>query len=287
MRRAAQFLTDHPALAMALALALTAGLGLFNYRLSPILSSEFLYLIPIALASWFAGKPSGIVMAIFGATAWTLADTFSHPVPLHTWAPYWNPAAKLILFLAVANLLPVLREKFDRENSAVRIDFLTGAAHKKFFQEVARLELERCRRYKHPLTVVLLDVDQLKFVNERFGHTTGDTLLQAAVKTIQSKIRMLDTLARVGEDEFALLLPETQPEPAQVVTRRIQKHLYELVQKNEWPVTFSFGVATFLVPPSSVDEMLKKADVLLFAAKNSGKNLVKHEVIGPATVPPT
>lgn len=259
-------------------------LGLLSYALGPQLSSEAFFLIPILLAGWFAGRQAAVLTAILCAVGWTLADTFANPSAARALASVWNPAMKLALFLTVANLLPAAKSLLEREKEAERTDFLTGALNKKSFLELAQVEIERSRRYKHPFTLAYMDIDHLKFVNERFGHSAGDLLLQSTAKIIREKTRAMDVIARIGEDEFALLFPETQPDPAQVVTQRIQKGLYELVQKNEWPVTFSIGVVTFLVPPNSVEEMTRKADHLLFAAKNSGKNMVKHEIVSAAPV---
>ena len=271
-------------IATTLALLSVALLGLLAYALGPQLSTEPFFLIPILLASWSSGRQAGILIAILSAVAWTLADTFANPSAVHTLASVWNPAVKLALFLTVANLIPLAKGKLEREEESARTDFLTGALNKKSFLDLVQVEIERSRRYKHPFTLAYLDIDHLKFINERFGHSIGDRLLQSTAKTIREKTRAMDTTARIGEDEFALLFPETQPEPAQVVTRRIQKSLYEMAQKNEWPVTFSIGVVTFLIPPSSVEEMTRKADHLLFAAKNSGKNMVKHEIVSTAPV---
>ncbi len=271
-------------IAITLALSAVLLLGGLTYLLGPRLSTETLFLIPILLAGWSAGRQAGILTAILSGIAWTLADTLANPSALHTLASAWNPAMKLFLILTAANPLPAAKSLLDREKESARNDFLTGALNKKSFLELAQVEMERSRRYKHPFTLAYMDIDHLKFVNERFGHNAGDLLLQSAAKTIRQKTRAMDILARIGEDEFALLFPETQPEPAQVVTRRIQKSLHELMQKNEWPVTFSIGVVTFLLPPNSVEEMTRKADHLLFAAKNSGKNMVKHEIVSTASV---
>ena len=84
----------------------------------------------------------------------------------------------------------------------------------------------------------------------------------------------------MGGDEFAILLPETGPELAEAITRKIQKINLELMQKNGWPVTFSIGVVTFISPPSTVDEILKRSDNLMYSAKNNGKNTIKYEVSG-------
>lgn len=278
------FLQKHPRFTTALGLAAVALLGIFSYSLGPSLSSEAFFLIPILFVGWFANKQAGILTAILCAISWTLADTLSNPNPSHPYAPIWNPALKLALFLTAANMVPVFKEHLQREKEWDRTDYLTGAVNKKSFLELAGLEIERSRRYHHPFTLAYLDVDQLKTVNEHFGHHVGDLLLQWVVKTIRERTRATDILARVGEDEFALLLPETQPEPAQLVIQRIQKSLYDLAQKNEWPVTFSIGVVSFIVPPTSTEEMIRKADHLLFAAKNSGKNRVKHEIVSAAPV---
>lgn len=269
---------------IGLALVGVALVGISSYSLGPQLSTEIFFLVPILLAGWFAGKQAGILIAILSTVAWTLADTLANPATAHTLASFWNPAVKLALFLTVANLLPPAKEQLEREKESSRTDFLTGAVNKKAFQELAHIEIERSRRYKHPFTLAYMDVDHLKFVNERFGHSAGDLLLQSVVRMVREKTRTMDIVARIGEDEFAFLFPETQPEPAQVVTRRIQKSLHELMQKNEWPVTFSIGVVTFLIPPGSVEEMDRKTDHLLFAAKNSGKNMVKHEIVSVAPV---
>jgi diguanylate cyclase (GGDEF)-like protein len=110
--------------------------------------------------------------------------------------------------------------------------------------------------------------------------------LRLVAKTIKDNIRLTDTVARVGGDEFAILLPETGPELAEAITRKVQKINLEIMQKNGWPVTFSIGVVTFINPPSTVDEILKISDNLMYFAKNNGKNTIKYEVSGITEWPP-
>jgi diguanylate cyclase (GGDEF)-like protein len=142
------------------------------------------------------------------------------------------------------------------------------------------MEINRARRYEHPLTVAYIDLDNFKTINDRFGHSMGDNLLRLVADTIKNNIRLIDTVVRMGGDEFAILLPETGPEAAKAITRKIQKINLELMQKNGWPVTFSIGVVTFISPPSTVDEILKRSDNLMYSAKNNGKNTIKYEVSG-------
>jgi diguanylate cyclase (GGDEF)-like protein len=121
-------------------------------------------------------------------------------------------------------------------------------------------------------------------VNDRFGHSGGDALLRLVVSTIRDNIRATDIVARLGGDEFVIPLPETGPEPAGVITDKIQKISLDLMQKNQWPVTLSLGVVTFIQPPPTVDEMLKISDHLMYAAKKNGKNMARYELFGKQKV---
>jgi diguanylate cyclase (GGDEF)-like protein len=138
--------------------------------------------------------------------------------------------------------------------------------------------LHRARRYPHPLTVVYMDLDNFKAVNDHFGHEVGDKLLRMITKIINRNIRSTDAVARLGGDEFALLLPETNGASAGRVIEKLHAQLLAAMKKNGWPVTFSIGVVTFLSQPESVDTMIKLVDDLMYAAKESGKNQIKYDV---------
>jgi diguanylate cyclase (GGDEF)-like protein len=96
--------------------------------------------------------------------------------------------------------------------------------------------------------------------------------------TITGNIRATDTAARLGGDEFAVLLPESDAASVKQFFHKLHRILIDVVQKKNWPVTFSFGVVTFIMPPASIDDMIRIVDRLMYSAKNSGKNLVKYEV---------
>lgn len=100
------------------------------------------------------------------------------------------------------------------------------------------------------------------------------------VESIRNNIRESDIIARLGGDEFAILMPETGYKSAQVVVPSVQKNLLDIMQKNGWPVTFSIGVVTFINPLDSIDEVLKKADDLMYSVKKNGKNMISYEVSG-------
>ena len=225
-----------------------------------------------------------MALSVAAAAVWFAAHTGFRPGSTLTYTPYWNALMQLAAFLAVTWLLPFVQAEAEREKESPRTDFLTKTANKRGFLSQAELEIQRAHRYKHPFTLVCLDIDNLRFVNQRMGHSAGDTLLQEVAYTLKQKTRSSDVIGRIGGDEFALLLPETQSDPAQIVVRRLQKFLLDAAQKNEWPVSFSFGVATFLRPPESVEEMVRKADSLMYAAKKGGGNAIRHEVVGSIEV---
>ncbi|MBI3323253.1 MAG: diguanylate cyclase [Candidatus Omnitrophica bacterium] len=272
------------AASIAAALSVLALVGVADLYTGPEVSLDAFYLIPVALIAWFVGAGAGIAISVAGAVLWLAADTGLRPETVLQHVPYWNAFMRLAIFLTVTGLLVPLKAEADLEKASPRADYLTKAANKRSFLTQAELEIQRSHRYRHPFTLVYLDIDNLRFVNSRMGHTAGDTLLQEVARILKQKTRATDLVGRMGGDEFAMLLPETQSEAAQIVVRRLQRHLLDTVEKNEWPVSFSFGVATFVRPPGTAEEMLKKGDALLSAAKESGRNIVKHEVVGPVEI---
>ena len=279
--KAKEYAQKEPAFASATAgLFLIGGLSIFEILNGPDLSLELFYLLPVGIASWFAGRRPGLFMAAAAALGWLAADLFSRSAQSFGFLDLWNGLTHWGFLLAFAWTLPAFREEWQQIKEAAQMDYLTRTANKKGFLQLAEAELDRAQRYRHPFTLSVLDVDNFKFVNERYGHNSGDTLLRAVAQTIQGKIRSTDRVARIGGDEFALLLPETQSDAARVVLRRIQKHLLDLAERNEWPVTFSIGAATFTQPPISVDEMMDRALALLEEVKSQGRNGVRHEVVG-------
>jgi diguanylate cyclase (GGDEF)-like protein len=141
------------------------------------------------------------------------------------------------------------------------------------------MELGKARRYQTPISILYMDIDDFKHINDHFGHHIGDRLLRSVAKTIKNNIRAIDVIARFGGDEFGILLAETGSESAALVAGKLKEKLVELVQYNGWPVTFSTGVVTFEIIPNSVDEMIDVADAQMYMAKRHGKNRTRYKTI--------
>jgi diguanylate cyclase (GGDEF)-like protein len=265
---------------VAVALLITIFVGVLNRLMGPELSSSILYLIPISMVTWFTKRWLGILLSVLSALNWLITDAASGIVFSSSTVPYWNGLARFGSFLIFTFILAELKRALENEKNSSRIDFLTEVRNRRYFIELVDMEVKRAHTDDQPFSILYIDLDNFKLINDAFGHSAGDNLLRLVAKTIQDNIRKTDVVARLGGDEFAILLPGTGPELAEVITRRIQKINLDMVKKHEWPVTFSMGTVTFVGPPSTVNEVLKIADDLMYGAKKEGKNTFKHEVFG-------
>jgi diguanylate cyclase (GGDEF)-like protein len=155
-------------------------------------------------------------------------------------------------------------------------DPLTGLDNRRAFSQALARELQRARRYRRPLSVVVLDVDGFKAVNEDVGHVVADVLLQLLASVLRDRIRSGDILARIGGEELALLLPETDLAAARRVAEdlraRVADHVFE-TRRGVVPLTISAGVAE-LGPDTDAEQFLEAADRRLFEAKRAGRNRI-------------
>jgi diguanylate cyclase (GGDEF)-like protein len=138
--------------------------------------------------------------------------------------------------------------------------------------------MARSRRFRRPVTVAYIDVDDFKSVNDRFGHREGDELLRALAATMLQAVRETDLVARMGGDEFVILLPETDTASARRVMQRLTGLVHTRLEHSRWPVSISVGVVTFRECPGSVAELLNWPDRLMYAAKRQGKRRVLYEI---------
>jgi len=265
---------------ITLGFAIVVLVGVIDHITGPELFVSIFYLLPIFLVTWFTERWMGVTISIVSAITWLITDFTAGHAYSYPAIPYWNMIVRLGTFLIMTLILSALKKALEHEKELARTDPLTGVANGRYFITLADMEINRARRYKHSFTVVYIDLDNFKTVNDHFGHSTGDALLRSVAHTIRNNIRATDIVGRLGGDEFAILLPETGPEPAEVITCKVQKVNLDVMHKNEWPVTFSIGVVTFLGPPSTVDEMLKISDGVMYAAKKNGKNAIKYEIFG-------
>lgn len=273
-----RWLDDVPEWMLLLAsVLLVAGLGYVDWLTGREASFAVFYLLPVSLAAWYLGRTPAVIVSGFSAVSWLLAEVTERPEPYSSAiVPVWNAGTRLVVFLVVGLLLAALRRALEQEHRLARTDELTGAANSRRFLEVAELELIRARRYGRPFSVAYVDVDDFKEVNDRFGHAVGDQVLSSAAAAMMAGLRATDLVARMGGDEFVILMPETDRDSAEKVADRLRDELDQSVRAVDRPVTFSLGVLTCERPPESVDRLVELADSLMYRVKRTGKNRVEH-----------
>ncbi len=175
-------------------------------------------------------------------------------------------------FVLVTYLVAEIRSVHEAQRLMARTDYVSGAVNARYFNELVEMEIARSRRYQYPFTVAYIDLDDFKQVNDNFGHDTGDEVIRFITSELKSQLRSTDTVARMGGDEFVLLLPTVGQSEAQSVIPRLHYELTQQMQQRNWPVTFSIGVVICVVAPASAKELIKMADELMYTVKNSTKN---------------
>ncbi len=262
-----------------MAILLDVLIGLLDLLTGYEISFSIFYVLPVFLVSRSKGRSEGVLICFVCAGTWLACDLTTGPNYSHVWIPYWNALVRFCFFLTVSLLLVSMRRSAESLEEKSRTDPLTGAANLRGFLERAQTEIDRSCRHRYTITVAYLDVDNFKTINDSFGHSVGDEVLARVAELISQNIRNTDILGRLGGDEFAILFSQTEHESSQGIMIRIKEILSEEMRVKGWPVTFSLGVVTFEVPPNSVDEMIKKADDLMFLAKKSGKDMLTFATV--------
>jgi diguanylate cyclase (GGDEF)-like protein len=163
-------------------------------------------------------------------------------------------------------------------------DGLTGCYNRRSFELQLERDLHLATRLRQPLSLIMLDFDNFKHINDQAGHEAGDLALCMLADNLRAELRAVDTAARYGGDEFVIILPQADAEGALVVAERLRARVQEMQVPGFGKVTSSFGVATFPSHASSRDTLVVAADRALYSSKNGGRNRVT--VSEPSHLPP-
>lgn len=179
------------------------------------------------------------------------------------------------------------RKAMERElRRLATIDPLTGAFNRRHFMATAATEVERAQRYGNPLSLMMLDVDFFKRINDRHGHALGDEALRRMVDCMRQSLRDIDVIGRLGGEEFAVLLPETGPAGARITAERLRAQIaalrIPLDDGQNLAFTVSIGIAVPTAADGSAETVLSRADKALYTAKENGRDQVCAEGVDPA-----
>ncbi|MCU0821996.1 MAG: GGDEF domain-containing protein [Spirochaetes bacterium] len=262
-----------------LCLMLTAGVSYVQYLTGPELALTLFYLFPILLAIWKGGIWGGIFISFAASVMWFAADYMLIKMFSGKMVLYFNFTFRLTGFLIITYIVSELKNALLKHKDLASTDPLTSILNKRAFYELSEIELYKAGRYNNSISILCIDIDNFKYVNDNMGHSTGDKLLKSVSDVIKSNIRKIDLVGRLGGDEFAILIGRSGAEAAYFVANKLRNLLLEEMRKKGWPVTFSMGLATFQTPPETLEELVEKGDIIMYTAKKNGKNMIKHIIL--------
>jgi diguanylate cyclase (GGDEF)-like protein len=266
---------------LLIGVVLVALIAVADWATGPELSFSVLYLGAVVTVTWLGTRRHGMLVAVLAGVESLLAAVIADGTIAV--ATLWNASTQLLVLLLAATAIGSLRHAVVEQRRMAMVDPLTGSMNRRAFQLVAERERLRAGRDGSPLTLAYFDLDHFKQINDQLGHAAGDRILEKFTAAAEDTIRGTDLLARIGGDEFVLLLPDTDAREAMVVIDRVRKILNDEETLGH-PMTSSVGIASYRFPPSSVDAMLAGADELLYQAKDrGGDTVVGMVIVGPWT----
>lgn len=219
-------------------------------------------------------SPQGVTIRDLGSTN----GTFVNDEPVHEGSLHDGDIVKvgrwILKFLSGSNIEQAYHEEIYRLTT---VDGLTEVYNKRYFTDVFDREFSRAQRYARPLSLIMLDIDHFKSVNDAYGHVAGDYVLKQLAGALSKRIRREDTLARYGGEEFVIILPELDLDHARTFADKVHELIQLTVFKfgeERMPVTISVGVASVSDTIQTGDELIKAADECLYEAKRQGRDRV-------------
>lgn len=260
---------------LSISLLFAIMIAYFDYLTGAHISMMLLFALPVLFSSWYCGRKGGIAVAIIAASGWLIVSAINKPTGESEIILSWDAFNRLGIFILIAysvSLQAQLRRALENERLRADTDRLTGLFNKGAFRERVEEEINRARRYNHPISLAFIDLDNFKQVNDTQGHARGDKLLQHVSQIIEHSIRKTDIAGRIGGDEFTICFPETGEEQVRKAIEKLVKALDTLTSQSGCQVTASIGVVICTEICDTYDDLLGKADKLMYIAKEKGKN---------------
>lgn len=257
-----------------IAIGITLLLGILDIETAPHLHFLVFYLLPIALASWYLNRNSGVYMAIMCSLVWLVADSLGGDFQASPWITGWNFLMRTGAFVVISLSQSQLRAKFDALSELAGRDFLTGLPNGRAFYELTAREMERAYG-EEPLTLAFIDLAGFKWINHRLGYATGDQMICTIAHAIRQHVPRPDLVGRLGGTCFAVLLPNTASDGANLVLDQLHSALKEERKKYAQPVTFFISAVACAKVPGSIAELMHQAEVQMTRMKGGTKDLLQ------------
>lgn len=231
----------------------------------------YFYLWVVAFAAYFLPwRWAAAQVALIGIALAAVLVAKDDPAPLITWMVSFGTAVFFALLIGLLRQRVV--EVLGKLHEAARTDPLTGLANRRAFRELFDHELERARRGERSLSLAIADLDFFKRINDALGHDGGDGVLRHVATCLRDGRRASDIVARLGGEEFALVMAENDARQALAATERLRARLRDQMADGSVPLTISFGIASFPQHGGTYEQLMYAADRALFAAKALGRD---------------
>lgn len=234
-------------------------------------SLSIFFLIPVSLAAIASNFRVGIAISVVSAIAWYWNDVSSGPAHSHWLIPVWNSVMRFGYFILHSFFLSRYVEQLAINREYANTDTLTGARNSRYLRIRLTKEMESASAGN--LTLAYIDLDNFKQVNDQYSHAEGDIVLRSFVDLVTARIRETDFLARIGGDEFVLVMPGCDTESSRNAIEVIIANARKLFLEKGWPISLSIGAVTTRTRTISSEDLIASADHLMYDAKKQGKNL--------------
>ena len=233
------------------------------------------YLVPVLIATWFEGTLWGSICVVATVVLrMTLETTQGTSLPM---AFFHQTPFVVVAGIAMFGFRHMRRTQDELHRLATH-DHLTNVLNSSSFTRRVAQELPRSRRYRRPGALIYLDLDDFKGLNDTHGHQIGDAVLRLVADALLHAVREVDVVGRMGGDEFAVLLPETEGPVAATTAQRLNDSLRKAFDGTT-AVTASMGVVSFSDTEASADDLIRRADQAMYEAKRAGKDRVVHVAV--------
>lgn len=249
----------------AVLLIIVLVMGYADYITGPDIGFSLFYLAPIVVGAWYGGRRVSAVIAVTAAACWFLADYLirvSLPISL------WNGITRLVIYVGQGLLVGTLREDRRREAALARTDSVTHLPNSRSFRETLEAMIEDGTS----VGVLYIDLDNFKRVNDLFGHAAGDEVLQLTAGALRKAVRATDVVARVGGDEFAVVVADADSEGSEATARRIIEGVARIAHDYAGTgLGASVGVVISNRSAVSAEDLIRPADDAMYEAKQRQK----------------
>lgn len=262
---------------LIVAAALIVAVSLLDYASGYYLSLGIFYILPLGILSWYHSQRVGLGAAMLCALLWYLVNATVAPPEISEAIPVWNSLVRLGYFTIIAALFASLREAYERQRQLAQTDPLTGLLNSRTFKELAHIEVARGRRQHYPVTLLYLDLDNFKALNDSQGHAAGDALLRSVGQALSTTVRQTDLVGRLGGDEFSILLSGAGVQHVESTIGRIQAAIGDVSREIVPPISATIGVATS-TGVDDLETLIQRADALMYRGKLARKGSVSVDM---------